>query len=65
MKKLTLRVYWKDLMYRKQLEKNVICYYCMGCNKLLIESFLGVKNCKGFVLGKDLSEYYKELKQRR
>lgn len=32
-----------------QLEDNTICILCYGCNRLLLEDFKGVKNCKGFL----------------
>ena len=49
----------------KQLEKNTICKYCLGCNKLLLEEFNGVKQCNRFVSGyRDWQErYYKSLKE--
>lgn len=51
----------------KQLKDNVICKYCLGCNRLLLEDFDGVKNCKGFAAGyKDWQErFYKALKGER
>ena len=36
----------------------------MGCNKLELEDFEGVMNCKNFVKSKeDITEYYKKLKE--
>lgn len=35
----------------KQIEKNTLCYYCLGCNKLELEKFNGIMRCKGFVPG--------------
>ena len=51
----------------KQLEKDTICYYCYGCNKLFLETFDGVKHCNGFVSGySDWQEiYYKALKEEK
>ena len=34
-----------------------------GCNKEELEDFNGVKNCKGFVAGRDTTEFYKKLKE--
>ena len=36
---------------RKELEKNKICYFCLGCEKLAYEQFKGVNNCKNFIPG--------------
>ena len=44
------------------MEDSKICYYCLGCNKLEMEEFEGVMNCKDFMQGKELQEYYKKLK---
>ncbi len=30
----------------KQLERDTVCYYCYGCNRLEQENFKGVRNCK-------------------
>lgn len=35
----------------KQIEKNTLCYYYLGCNKLELEKFNGIMRCKGFVSG--------------
>ena len=32
-----------------QLEKDKLCYYCLGCYKLEIENFAGVNRCNNFV----------------
>lgn len=48
----------------KQIEENVLCLYCMGCNKLELIEFEGVMNCKNFVKGKDLKKYYNKLKEK-
>lgn len=49
----------------KQLSKDTLCYYCLGCNKLEDEKFEGVRNCKNFMPGienwRELIE--KELKK--
>lgn len=37
----------------KQMEKDKICYYCMGCNKLEDEKFEGTIRCNYFVTGRD------------
>lgn len=34
-----------------------------GCNKEELEDFKGVKNCKGFVAGRDTTGFYKKLKE--
>lgn len=33
----------------KQIEKDKLCFYCLGCSKLEDEKFEGVRNCKSFV----------------
>ena len=48
----------------KQIEENVLCLYCMGCNKLELIELEGVMNCKNFVKGKDLKKYYNKLKEK-
>lgn len=35
----------------KQIEKNTLCYYCLGCNKQGSEKYKPVMRCKGFVPG--------------
>jgi len=35
----------------KQMEKDQLCYYCLGCNKLQQNEFEGVRNCKNFITG--------------
>ena len=32
----------------KQIEKNTLCYYCMGCNKQENENYKPVMRCKNF-----------------
>jgi len=32
----------------KQIEKDRLCAWCNGCNKLEIEEFEGVRNCANF-----------------
>ena len=51
----------------KQLKENTICKYCLGCNRLEIENFDGVKNCNGFISAySDWQErYYKALKEEK
>lgn len=46
----------------KQIGKDKLCYYCLGCNRLEIPDFLGIMSCKNFIAGKDLIEFYKILK---
>ena len=46
----------------KQIEEDKICFYCFGCNRLEDENFNGVRNCKGFLAGKDTRQYYMSLK---
>lgn len=40
---------------------NIVC----GCEKLAYEKFTGVMNCKNFMQGKDMKEYYKKMKGRK
>lgn len=47
----------------KQFSKDILCYYCLGCNKEELENFDGVMNCKGFVAGRDIEEFYERLKK--
>lgn len=35
----------------KQLKKDTVCYYCLGCNRLEDENFNGVRNCKNMIQG--------------
>lgn len=35
----------------EQIEKNTLCYYCLGCNKQESEEYKPVMRCKGFVPG--------------
>lgn len=35
----------------KQIDNKKLCKYCLGCNKLEDENFVGVMNCKYFVPG--------------
>lgn len=35
----------------KQLKKNTLCYYCLGCNKQEEIDYKPVMRCKGFVPG--------------
>ena len=41
----------------KQIEKNKICYYCLGCNRLEEKNFNGVIKCNYFMTGRD--DWYK------
>lgn len=34
-----------------QLKNDTLCKYCLGCNKLEIYNFIGIRNCEGFVPG--------------
>ena len=49
----------------EQLKKDTVCYYCYGCNKLLLKDFNGVKHCNGIIPAyRDWQErYYKALKE--
>lgn len=43
----------------KQLSDEVICKYCLGCNRLEDPYFTGYKRCNGFVAGyKDWQDRY-------
>ena len=45
----------------KQIDNKKLCLYCLGCNKLEVESFDGVMRCKYFVTGQaDWQEKWKE-----
>lgn len=35
----------------QQINKNTACYTCLGCNKLELESFKGVYECKDKIKG--------------
>lgn len=35
----------------KQIKKNTLCYYCLGCNKLELIEFNEVMRCKNFTAG--------------
>lgn len=35
----------------KQIKKNTLCYYCLGCNKQEEIYYKPVMRCKGFVPG--------------
>lgn len=35
----------------KQIKKNTLCYYCLGCNRLELEAFNGILRCKNFGAG--------------
>lgn len=37
----------------EQIDNKKICYYCLGCNQLENEDFIGVMRCKGFIPGID------------
>lgn len=47
----------------KQFNEDILCYYCLGCNKEELDDFEGVRNCKGFIAGMDTTEFYKKLKE--
>lgn len=34
-----------------QIKCDILCKYCLGCNKLSDYNFIGIRNCKGFVPG--------------
>ena len=48
----------------RQILKDKICFYCLGCNQMENKTFSPKMNCKNFMPSyKDWqSEYYKELK---
>ena len=48
-----------------QLEKDKLCYYCLGCNKLEINNFAGVNRCENFETGMDKwqEKWREELKK--
>lgn len=57
----------------QQIEKNTLCYYCLGCNKQESEEYKSVMRCKNFVPGvenwqerlrKELKNSEKESKNR-
>lgn len=35
----------------KQIKKNTLCYYCLGCNKQEDIDYKPVMRCKGFCAG--------------
>lgn len=35
----------------KQIKKNMLCYYCLGCNKQECEDFKPVMRCSNFISG--------------
>lgn len=35
----------------KQIKKDTLCYYCLGCNKQENEDYKLVKRCNNFVSG--------------
>lgn len=47
----------------KQIKKNTLCYYCLGCSKQEDENFKGIMNCKNFIAGRDTKEFYEKLKE--
>lgn len=54
----------------KQIKKNTLCYYCLGCNKQENEDYKPVIRCKGFIQGKEkwqekLREELKKSEQNR
>jgi hypothetical protein len=50
-----------------QLKDEVLCKYCLGCNRLEDPNFAGWRRCKGFVAGYPnwKQEYYKSLNNER
>jgi len=56
---------WRNGKLMKQLEKDKLCCYCMGCNKLLLEQFEGVRQCKNFKQAEPnwQEKMWKELKK--
>lgn len=51
----------------KQISDEILCKYCLGCNKLEDEKFAGVRRCKGFCPGYDNWKklYYEALNNKR
>lgn len=45
----------------KQIKKNTLCYYCLGCNKQEEIDYKPVMRCKGFCAG---IENWQELLRR-
>lgn len=37
----------------KQIKKNTLCYYCLGCSKQENENYRPVIRCKDFMTGKE------------
>ena len=35
----------------KQIKKNTLCHYCLGCNKQESEDYKPVMRCKSFISG--------------
>ena len=35
----------------KQIDKQYLCFYCMGCQKQELETFTPVMRCKNFIPG--------------
>lgn len=44
-----------------QLEKDQLCYYCYGCNKLANVDFNGVRRCKEFVAA--IADYQEKIRE--
>ena len=51
----------------KQISDEILCKYCLGCNKLEDERFAGVRRCKSFCPGYEnwKDQYYKSLNNER
>lgn len=47
----------------KEIKKDKVCYYCYGCNLLEFESFEGKRNCKELIARRDMTEFYKLMKE--
>lgn len=45
----------------KQIEKNTLCYYCLGCNKQECEEYKAVMRCKDFVAG--IGDWQEKLRE--
>nr|DAQ62427.1 MAG TPA: transposase [Caudoviricetes sp.] len=46
------------------LKDDILCKYCLGCNKLENHNFIGTRNCKGFIPGyKNWRELYEKALQ--
>lgn len=40
----------------KQIDKDKLCYKCLGCNRLELEEFKGVYRCASYISGRTEEE---------